>query len=54
MSFKGISEKTKDLFLSHITSPSALIFPVKKEICAIAREEGVLLQLLMGHMFLLN
>ena len=38
---KGISEKTKVIFLSHITSPTALIFPVK-EICAIAREKGII------------
>ena len=38
---KGISKKTKVIFLSHITSPTALIFPVK-EICAIARERGII------------
>ena len=38
---KGISKKTKIIFLSHITSPTALIFPVK-EICAIARERGII------------
>lgn len=38
---RGISKKTKIIFLSHITSPTALIFPVK-EICAIARERGII------------
>ena len=38
---KGISAKTKVIFLSHITSPTALVFPVK-EICDIAREKNIL------------
>jgi isopenicillin-N epimerase len=38
---KGISEQTKVIFLSHITSPTALIFPVK-EICDIAREKNII------------
>ncbi len=37
----GITKKTKVIFLSHITSPTALIFPVK-EICDIAREKNIL------------
>ncbi|HEY4060614.1 MAG TPA: aminotransferase class V-fold PLP-dependent enzyme [Puia sp.] len=39
--FKGLSPKTRLVFISHITSTTALIFPVK-EICAIAREKGLL------------
>lgn len=39
--FKGLSEKTKLIFLSHITSTTALRFPVE-EICAIARQKGIL------------
>ncbi len=39
--FKGLSPKTKAVFISHITSATALIFPVK-EICAIAKEKGLL------------
>jgi len=39
--FKGLSPKTKLVFISHITSTTALIFPVK-EICEIAREKGLL------------
>ena len=38
---EGISERTKVIFLSHITSPTALVFPVK-EICDIAREKNIL------------
>ena len=38
---KGITKKTKVIFLSHITSPTALIFPVK-EICDIARERNII------------
>jgi isopenicillin-N epimerase len=39
--FKGVSDKTKLIFIGQITSATALIFPVK-EICAIAREKGLL------------
>lgn len=39
--FSGINSKTKVIFLSHITSATALILPVK-EICEMAREKGIL------------
>lgn len=39
--FKGFSTKTKFIFISHITSSTALKFPVE-EICAIAKEKGVM------------
>jgi isopenicillin-N epimerase len=39
--FKGLTAKTKAIFISHITSTTALIFPVK-EICEIAKEKGLL------------
>ena len=37
--FAGVSPKTKAIFISHITSATALIFPVK-EICEIAKSKG--------------
>ena len=37
---QGISSRTKVIFLSHITSPTALVFPVK-EICDLAREKKI-------------
>ncbi|MEN9697115.1 MAG: hypothetical protein RLZ56_536 [Bacteroidota bacterium] len=39
--FKGLSPKTKAIFISHITSATALIFPVK-EICEIAKSKGLI------------
>ena len=38
--FDKITNKTKVIFISHITSPTALIFPVK-EICEEARKRGI-------------
>jgi isopenicillin-N epimerase len=38
--FKGLSAKTKLVFISHITSSTGMILPVK-EICKIAREKGL-------------
>ncbi len=37
----GVTTHTKVIFISHITSPTALIFPVK-EICTRARQMGIL------------
>jgi isopenicillin-N epimerase len=39
--WKGISEKTKIVFISHITSSTGLIFPVE-EICAEAKRRGLI------------
>lgn len=38
--FAGLTPNTKAIFISHITSSTGLIFPVK-EICAIAKEKGL-------------
>lgn len=38
--FKGATAKTKAIFISHITSATALIFPVK-EICEMAKARGL-------------
>ncbi len=38
---KNINKKTKVIFLSHITSSTALIFPIK-EICHIAKENNII------------
>lgn len=40
--FKGLSPKTRLIFISHITSSTALILPVK-EICAVAKQKGILI-----------
>ena len=39
--FKGLSSKTKLIFLSHITSTTALRLPVE-EICALAKQKGIM------------
>jgi isopenicillin-N epimerase len=39
--FKGCNEKTKAIFISHITSATGLILPAA-EICAIAKEKGLI------------
>ena len=39
--WEGITEKTKVIFISHITSPTAMIFPIH-EICRRAREREIL------------
>lgn len=39
--WRGVTRNTKVIFISHITSPTAMIFPVK-EICKKAHNEGIL------------
>lgn len=39
--WQGVTPRTRVIFLSHITSPTAIIFPVK-EVCQRARQEGIL------------
>ena len=38
---EGVTSKTKIIFLSHITSPTAIIFPIK-EICTLAKELNIM------------
>jgi isopenicillin-N epimerase len=39
--FAGVTERTKVIFFSHVTSPSAMIYPAQ-EICRRARELGIM------------
>lgn len=39
--WKGVTERTRVIFLSHITSPTAMIFPVEA-VCKRARQAGIL------------
>ncbi len=38
--WSGVTDNTKFIFLSHITSPTALTFPVK-EVCSMAKKAGI-------------
>lgn len=39
--WQGVSKRTRVVFISHITSPTAIVFPVE-EICQRARAQGIL------------
>ena len=39
--WSGVNENTRVIYLSHITSPTGLIFPVK-DLCKRARQEGII------------
>ena len=53
--WKGVNKKTKIIFISHITSSTALIFPIK-EICKRAKDCGILTIIdgahVPGHIYL--
>lgn len=46
--WKGVTDQTKVIYLSHITSPTALRLPVE-QICALARAKGILTVIDAAH-----